>query len=282
MHRLDEFGEARIVRIVDRLATRSSRREEQQRVRGRRVAVDGDAIVGQVAQLRDQRLAHIRPKRGVGEQVVQRRRHVGLDHARALGDADDRNAAAVEIDDLARSLGERVGRSDAVGDGLPVRCAQPAPDFLHAPRNDGRRQRLADHARRGDKDFMWIAARHFYRRRNGGVVLGDARSARESVGVAGVDHQHARPALARLQRCAAAVHIIGPGGRFREDAPDRCAFREVHDQKVIPHLALVETERMRRDLDASHNGENRKTLGRERRDRQVSRGGQGVSNLLRS
>ena len=110
-----EGGEARIGGVGDlgRAAlSRGAGREQQQRVGGRGVAVDGDAVERALHRLRQQRLQRRRGDRRVGEDERQHRRHVGRDHAGALGDAVDDDLGLADLDALRRDLRERVGRHD--------------------------------------------------------------------------------------------------------------------------------------------------------------------------
>ena len=247
VHRLDESGKSRIVRIVDRLAAGSAGREEQQRVGGRGVAIDRDAVVGEVAQLRDQRLANLRPKIGVSEHVVQRRRHVRLDHARSLGDADDGDIAAVEIDDLACSLGERVGRPDAVGDLLQVGRAELAPRPVSTPPETmcgGSGSPITPVA---ETNTSWSL--------HPDIFSAEATVARFLAMPAAPVKALELPVFTTSTRAlpppafSAARHQSTSSERVEElvkmppaDAP----FGKVHDQQIVAHLALVEAERMRR------------------------------------
>ncbi len=72
---------------------RCAGREQQQRVGGRGVAVDGDGVEGVATPREMQRLQHGAGNRRVGEDEGQHRRHVRRDHARALGDAVDGDGA---------------------------------------------------------------------------------------------------------------------------------------------------------------------------------------------
>ena len=127
---------------------------------------------------------------------AQHGRHVGRDHARALGDAVDGDLDAIDHRGGGGGLGIGVGGHDGVGGGAPVagralrhQPSQHAGDLLG-------RQRLADHPGRGHEDFLRPAAG-----RGGGLVGDGAHAllpglAGKGVGIAAVDHQH--PRLARL------------------------------------------------------------------------------------
>ena len=65
---------------------------------GRRVAVDGRAVERDVGDLARERREQRRGDRRVGRDEREHRRHVGMDHAGALGDAGDGDRHAVDVD----------------------------------------------------------------------------------------------------------------------------------------------------------------------------------------
>ena len=81
--------------------------EQQQRVAGRGVAVDRDRVEGLGRRRRQQRLQHGRGDRRVGRHEGQHRRHVGRDHAGALGDAVDGHVDVAELDGRGRVFRDR-------------------------------------------------------------------------------------------------------------------------------------------------------------------------------
>ena len=109
----------------------------------------------------EQRLQHRRRQRRVGEDIGQHRRHVGRDHARALGEAVDgaprrRRSSAVAVAPLGKvsvvmiaraAFAQRLGRRQR-----RRRAASAADDLLAG-------QRLADHAGRGDVDLAAARSR---------------------------------------------------------------------------------------------------------------------------
>ena len=95
---LAERGEPRIGQprdLRDAARRRRAGGEGQQRVGGRGVAVDGHRVEGVLDAVAQQRLQHRGRDRRVGEDEGQHRRHVGRDHAGALGDAADGHRAPV-------------------------------------------------------------------------------------------------------------------------------------------------------------------------------------------
>ena len=90
----------------------SARREQQYGIGGRGIAIDGNAVEAPRNRGAKQLLHDARRQRGVGEDENQHGRHVGRDHARALGDAVDGDTRAVDLRRGGRHLRERVGRHD--------------------------------------------------------------------------------------------------------------------------------------------------------------------------
>jgi hypothetical protein len=96
-----------------RVASLASRHQDETVVSGR-IAVDGDAVEGQIGHLLDegiqQRLGHI----GIGGQKAQHGRHVRFDHAGPLGHTGQGHGLATDLHLAGRRLGHRVGGHDAV------------------------------------------------------------------------------------------------------------------------------------------------------------------------
>ena len=72
-------------------------RAEQHGVAGRGIAVDGDRVERAVGGRGEQRLQHRGGQCRVGEDIGEHRRHVGRDHARALGEAVDARPSTPSI-----------------------------------------------------------------------------------------------------------------------------------------------------------------------------------------
>ena len=209
----------------------------KQRVRGRGVAVDGDGVERVDDALAQQRLQRRRRDRRVGEDEGQHRRHVGRDHAGALGEAVDGHVRAAEPRLRGGELRKRVGRHDraggvgiAVGGGLDGELRHDAVESL-------RRQRLADDAGRSQKHFGGLAAD-----RGGGELGGEGASlasafAGEGVGIAGIDDQ--RPGARALDPGAAPFDRRRRAFRAREHAGDAGALVE-HRQHDVGAVAVAD------------------------------------------
>ena len=166
------------------------------------------------------------------------RTHAGLDHSRALGDPAEphRFAAKQELDgDL---LGLRVARQDGLGGfrsgglgGLEL-----PGDGGDALSNVRHRQRDADPAGRTDEHVGGFEAKRLAGERGHFECVGQALRAGAGVGIAGVDDDGARGAVAQMRdaelhrRGANLVCRKHPGG-FRRDVGD--------DKREVPFLALV-------------------------------------------
>jgi hypothetical protein len=119
--------------------------DQDEAVVGRGVAVDGDAVERHVGHVLHQLLHQRRRDRRVGRQIAEHGRHVGVDHAGALGDAGHRHRLAADLRLAAGALGDDVGGHDRVRGVRPVigrevglRGGQRGQDLVD-------RQRLQDH-----------------------------------------------------------------------------------------------------------------------------------------
>lgn len=97
--------------------------EEGDHVVGAGVAFDGDAVVGFGGGGAQELLERGGLDGGVGAEDAERRRHVGVDHAGAFGDAGEGEGGVGEGGEgegARGELGEGVGGADAVGGPEPV------------------------------------------------------------------------------------------------------------------------------------------------------------------
>ena len=105
---------------------RSTRRAKKKGVASRGIAFHRDAVersVGRVVQtvLQDSRWDFC-----IGEQEVQGRRHIRMNHLRALTDPVDRNGRAVDLSGAHSALGRSIRRHDRLSRLLPlIRAGTP-------------------------------------------------------------------------------------------------------------------------------------------------------------
>ncbi len=157
--------------------------------------------------------------RRIGEHERQHRRHVGRDHAGALGDAADRHGRLAELGIGGRDLGKRVGGHDRLGGVEKAPGAafsailSSTPSKLLAPAAARRSRPSRQGTLRPACSLPQRSASFAVQRRRGAAVL-----AREGVGVAGVDDQRAR-ALPPLSLLAAPLDRGGRALRARGVTP---------------------------------------------------------------
>jgi hypothetical protein len=145
----------------------------------------------------------MRGNRGIGEHEREHRRQVRRDHAGPLGEAVDGDCRPAKARARGCEFCERVGGHDRLGS-LGVGVGRRGGDEVRHDAAEGlRRQRLADHAGRGEKDFRYLAADR-RRRESGGQRAGlPPAFAGKGVGIAGIDHERAGAAAAALDPGAA-------------------------------------------------------------------------------
>ena len=94
----------------------------------------------------------------VREHEAEHGRHVGRDHAAALGDAADPDLGIADPGGADRRLGERVGGHDAARRLFPSVFAERGVQARQGRGQPLVRQHLADHARGGEEDLLRRAA----------------------------------------------------------------------------------------------------------------------------
>ena len=179
----------------------------------------------------EQALQHA--SRAIGASVKtkdEHRRHVGRDHAGALGDAADGDGVPPSRAIAAAPL----GKVSVVMIALAASCQAPGAasrdQLVHHAVEFRRIERLADHAGRGEKDVRRLAAGSL-----GGDLGGElgrlaSGLAGEGIGIAGIDHQRARRAALELR--AAPVDRRRGAFRAREHAGHGRAGIEQRQQHV--------------------------------------------------
>ena len=212
---IPEFPEMRVAGLGDPLVLRPAGGEQQDRVAGRGVGIDGDVVEAPVDRVLQEMLQHAVGDGRIGEDERQHGRHVGRDHPRTLGDPGDGHGRAADLHPAGAALGEGVRGGDGPGRRLPVAAeipGHPAQGGRHFSHVDG----LADDAGLGDEHLTGITADGLGRRPGHRRDRVRSRLAGKRVGVARIDHQ--APGLSRGKRGAAPID--GRRGSLRpgEDA----------------------------------------------------------------
>ena len=162
--------------------------KQEDRVVGGGVAVDGAHIEALV----DRRGEHLLQVGGIGlgvsRHVDEHRRHVGVDHARALGHRADLHRAGGELQLIGALLADGIGGHDGVGSlGAVLLGELGGNDLADALEHLVDRKSLADDAGGADEHFVLAEAEQLFRLALNGAGILDALRAGGGVGVAGVD-----------------------------------------------------------------------------------------------
>ena len=211
---------------------------------------------------RQQRLQDLGRQRGIGEHEGEQGRHVGLDHARALGDAGEVTwvPAMVACEKLPLAKVSVVRIASAASRQAPG--LKPACSCGSAATISGDRQGLADDAGRGDIDLLGRAADQSRYRLRLRPHRGIARRPDQDVRAAGIDDQAARPAA--RQDAPTPENRMAGDRRACQQAGDRGPLGEL-DQREIRTILVAKA---RRDGGKAHSGDGRnvrKTSGCQRR-----------------
>ena len=206
--------------------------DDDERIVGRRVTVDGDAVERAFGQFQRQLVHHRLVDARVGGQKTQHGRHVGADHAGAFADAGDGDVGAAHLGLGAESLGHRVGGHDAFGGARPVVGRGVGNGGGQAGFDALDRQRLHDDAGRKRQHLRRIDLEQRGQRGAGLPRARQAVFARAGVGVAGVDHQRADVGAA-LQALTADLNRRGAKAVAGEHAADAGARIQQHHRQVL-------------------------------------------------
>ena len=133
---------------------------------------------------------------GVGRHVDEHRRHIGVDHARALGHRADLHRAGGELQLIGALLADGIGGHDGVGSLGTVLLGELAGnDLADALEHLVDRKSLADDAGGADEHFVFTEAKELFRLALNGAGVFDALLTGSSVGIAGVDDDSTSLAL---------------------------------------------------------------------------------------
>ena len=160
---------------------------------GRHVAVDGDGVERLLDAPGQRRLQRRRRDRRVGGDEAEHRRHLRVDHPRALGDRGQPHGHAPYLDRPQRHLGAQVGGPDRLGGARDVVAQR------REQRRRGRARSLDGQARCRWPPVDAVSTSsgpNAQRRRDGArhrALVGGARRPGERVGVAAVGDDGADP-----------------------------------------------------------------------------------------
>ena len=144
--RIAECQELRAARIGDFIHRRFAARDQHERVVGRSVAIDGNTVERLLRGVRDGGFDERQADARVGRNEAEHGRHVGMYHARALGDAGDRHRRLADLHSPGSGFRQRVGRHDGLRRTKPVVLAQIFDASWQTRGDAPDRQRLHDDA----------------------------------------------------------------------------------------------------------------------------------------
>src|SRR5690348_14422118 len=142
--------------FAQRLVAGTAAGEEEGRVVGGHVAVHADHVEGVVHGALHDGLELVGGDGGVGGEVAEHRRHVGVDHADTFGRAAEAHGLALHLEFDGDGLGAGVGGHDAAGE--VVTAIGPRFDLGDATLDLLHRQRTADDAGGGDEHLRRVEA----------------------------------------------------------------------------------------------------------------------------
>ncbi len=166
---------------------------DEQRVGGAHLGIDADAVEGCGCRVGHDRLEVLGRDGGVGGDVGEHRRHVGADHARALGGGADGDLAGAEAKPEGAALGSTVGGADGAPELGAAVGRQLADGVDDAAPGDVEIDPLADRARAADRDLALVDVERRRRPPRHRVGVLETGRAGGRVGLAGVDHDRAQP-----------------------------------------------------------------------------------------
>ena len=142
-HRFQSLGKSRVASGID---ARRSGGTQKQAVRGRGVAVHGDAVEGAIRLRAQHRLQRRLFDLCVGEDIDQHRCHLGCDHAGPFGNPSNRDCFAVNLDLRRGPFREGVSSHDRPRRVLDGVAAETGFQRLKLRHDAVMGQRFADHA----------------------------------------------------------------------------------------------------------------------------------------
>src|SRR6267378_3405987 len=256
---------------LDRWRAGFTVRENEQRVVRRSVAIHADRVERASCYFAQRPLQQGRSNRRVCCDEGQHRRHVGMDHSRALGAADEMNPfpghlerrgrgfrACVGRADRKRSFRERTGRGTA----MPRNDWQRTKNFL-------KRHLHADHSCGANKKLLRRAPQPLRGFRYGTLRGGVARRAGGAVGVAGVYHHGAHAAFGRAQVLFRNKHGCGNDKVLREDRGSR-SWNIARKNREIERASFLQAASSGGEAEPARQGGFRKCVLHQRKIRRTS------------
>ncbi|ENN87601.1 hypothetical protein RHSP_63227 [Rhizobium freirei PRF 81] len=264
VERCAEAGKLRIVGTIDMrlsISRSSAGGKQHQRIGGRGIAINGHGVEAWADAVGQQRLKSGRGNVGIGDDERKHRRHVGRDHAGALGNAVDGDLDAADVGAAGRDLRIGVRGHDRLGGLEPeiVHCI-----LRHRVEHAGKFrciERLADDAGGGEIDFVFTAADGRSSGLRGQLGRLSALQAGKGIGIAGIDDDGAGAAMGQV--LPAEIDRSRRTLRTGEDAGDGCWLVEDHQQDIGAVLVL-DAGGCRGHAHAAKRGHGNERFGSER------------------
>ena len=209
-------------------------RENHHRVGSGGIGIHCHAIEGTINALFQQRLQRGGGNFGIRCEKGQHGRHIGRDHAAALGDAGDGDLSIPNARLADRAFREGIGGHDGFRRTLPITLRRRVKNARQGSDQLFGWQLFANHAGGRQEDFLGLAAQDCGGGL-GGFLTGLATgTAGKDVGITGCHHQAAR--LATRQGAPAPLHRRAGAAIAGEDAGHRGTGREGHHGHIIAIL----------------------------------------------
>ena len=231
-HRRAQFGVAGSIRCRE-IHARLPAGDEDKRVVGRGIAINGNAVEGFVGGFLDQRIKQRLRHPGIRGNETEHRRHVWPDHAGALAHAGYRHGLAIDRQAPRSGLGHGIGGHDRMCGSIPSIGHKAIPARGQTSDEALDRQGFEDHAGR---ERQYLASAHFQQASDSLACCLSrlhALLARTGIGDAGIDDQRADPFTAG-QVSATQMHRRSAKTVFREHASDRAAGVESNQGQIAP------------------------------------------------
>ena len=204
-------------------------RQRDHRIVRAHVAIDGDAVERLLDRGRERLLQFGLSNHGIGRDEAEHRRHVGIDHAGALGDAADAHGLPVDARFDGDFLGESIARHDGLGGAPAARAGKRRFGGGDAGFHFFDGQRHANAARGANHDLAFLEAERGRGGLGHALRVIDTHGAGAGIGVAGIGHDGPHVGRAQMRRRDAhgrGLDLVrgksarGDGALGREDKSD--------------------------------------------------------------